>query len=223
MMKAIVLLSGGLDSSTTAYVARSQGFELHALSFDYGQTHRRELDSARRVSAALCAASHEEVKLTLPSLYSALLGGAPIPDARPDQGGIPDTYVPGRNLIFLSVGASYAESLGAAAIFAGMNAVDYSGYPDCRPEFLALVQAIFNVGTRAGVEGHPLLLRTPLLSLTKKQIVLKGQELGLDFSLTWSCYRGGEKACGRCDSCRLRLKGFREAGLKDPLPYERRA
>lgn len=219
-MKAVVLLSGGLDSATASAIAKSQGYELYALTFDYGQRHRKELDCARKVAGFLAMAAHQIIPLTLPTLNSSLLNrDIPIPESSHNSRTIPTTYVPGRNLIFLAMAASYAEGIGSRDIFAGMNAVDYSGYPDCRPEFVQAFQIALNLGTKAGVEGSPFTLHTPLMRLSKSEIIRRGLALGLDYSLTWSCYRGEEEACGHCDSCRLRLQGFQKAGVKDPLKY----
>ncbi|MGA1819854.1 MAG: 7-cyano-7-deazaguanine synthase QueC [Thermoplasmatota archaeon] len=219
----MVLLSGGIDSSTTLAIARSMGYECHALTLLYGQTHEKEIISAREVAASLGAAEHRV--LELPSgmfSRSALTGDMEIPFDRnvdhPD--GIPATYVPARNLIFLSIASGCAEVLDADAVFIGATAVDYSGYPDCRPEFMSSFEQTVNLATKRGVEGRPIRVIAPLLDMKKHQIISKGIELGLDLSLTWSCYSGGKKACGRCDSCLYRLKGFAEAGIDDPIEYE---
>ena len=220
-MKAVVLLSGGLDSATAAAVAKSQGFELYALSFSYGQRHKKELQCARRVGDFFGVKEHRLLSIELPWARSALTSkDIPVPEDSFDPTSVPVTYVPARNIIFLAFAASYAEALGASEVFAGMNAVDYSGYPDCRPQFLNAFQEALNLGTKSGAEGSALSIRTPLAGLTKAEIVGYGLKLGVDYSLTWSCYKGGEKACGHCDSCLLRLKGFREAGVQDPLEYE---
>jgi 7-cyano-7-deazaguanine synthase len=220
-MKAVVLLSGGLDSATAAAVAKSQGFELYALSFDYGQRHKKELQCARRVGDFFGIKEHRLLSIDLPWARSALTSeDIPVPEDSFDPTSVPVTYVPARNIIFLAFAASYAEALGASDVFAGMNAVDYSGYPDCRPQFLHAFQEALNLGTKSGAEGSAFNIRTPLAGLTKAEIVRYGLKLGVDYSLTWSCYKGGEKACGHCDSCLLRLKGFREAGVQDPLEYE---
>ena len=223
--RAVVLLSGGLDSATALAIARAEGFETYALSFDYGQRHDRELDSARRVAAALGAKEHLVLRLDLRAIGgSALTADIPVPKGRSVEAmssGIPVTYVPARNTIFLSHALAWAEVLECQDIFIGVNALDYSGYPDCRPEFIEAFERMANLATRAGVEGHSRLrIHTPLIRLTKAEIVARGTALGVDFGLTWSCYepRPDGLACGRCDSCLLREKGFREAGLRDPVP-----
>jgi 7-cyano-7-deazaguanine synthase len=223
--RAVVLLSGGLDSATALALARAEGFETYALSFDYGQRHDRELDSARRVAAALGAKEHLVLRLDLrPIGGSALTADIPVPKGRSVEAmgsGIPVTYVPARNTIFLSHALAWAEVLECQDIFIGVNALDYSGYPDCRPEFIEAFERMANLATRAGVEGSSRLrIHTPLIRLTKAEIVSRGTALGVDFGLTWSCYepRPDGLACGHCDSCLLREKGFREAGLRDPVP-----
>jgi 7-cyano-7-deazaguanine synthase len=223
--RAVVLLSGGLDSATVLAVARAEGFDAYALSFDYGQRHDRELDSARRVAAALGAKEHLVLRLDLRAIGgSALTADIPVPKGRRVEAmgsGIPVTYVPARNTIFLSHALAWAEVLECQDIFIGVNALDYSGYPDCRPEFIEAFERMANLATRAGVEGRSRLrIHTPLIRLTKAEIVARGTALGVDFALTWSCYepRPDGLACGRCDSCLLREKGFREAGLRDPVP-----
>ncbi|HET8530627.1 MAG TPA: 7-cyano-7-deazaguanine synthase QueC [Methylomirabilota bacterium] len=222
--RAVVLLSGGLDSATALAIARAAGFETHALSFDYGQRHDRELDSARRVATALGAKEHLVLRLDLRAIGgSALTADIPVPKGRSVEAmgsGIPVTYVPARNTIFLSHALAWAEVLESQDIFIGVNALDYSGYPDCRPEFIDAFERMANLATRAGVEGRSRLrIHTPLIRLTKAEIVARGTALGVDFGLTWSCYepRPDGLACGRCDSCLLREKGFREAGLRDPV------
>ena len=224
--RAVVLLSGGLDSATTAAIARSEGFAVHALSFRYGQRHAGEIQSARRVAAAIGAAEHVVAEID-PRAFggSALTDGGPVPHDRPLEQigeGVPTTYVPARNTIFLAYALGWAEVLGARDIFIGANAVDYSGYPDCRPEFLEAFERVANLGTRAGIEeGAPFRVRAPLLRLSKCEIILRGHALGVDYGLTSSCYDpspAGE-ACGTCDACRLRLNGFREAELTDPVRY----
>jgi 7-cyano-7-deazaguanine synthase len=223
--QAVVLLSGGLDSATALAIARAEGFETYALSFDYGQRHDRELDSARRVAAALGAKEHLVLRLDLRAIGgSALTADIAVPKGRSVEAmgsGIPVTYVPARNTIFLSHALAWAEVLECQDIFIGVNALDYSGYPDCRPEFIEAFERMANLATRAGVEGRSRLrIHTPLIRLTKAEIVARGIALGVDFGLTWSCYepRPDGLACGRCDSCLLREKGFREAGLRDPVP-----
>ena len=223
--RAVVLLSGGLDSATALAVARDEGFESYALSFDYGQRHDRELESARRVADALGAKQHLVLRLDLRSIGgSALTADIPVPKSRSESemaAGIPVTYVPARNTIFLSHALAWAEVLESSDIFIGVNALDYSGYPDCRPEYIEAFEHMANLATRAGVEGTMRLrIHTPLIDLSKAQIVRLGTDLGVDFGLTWSCYepRPDGRACGRCDSCLLRRKGFSESGLADPVP-----
>ncbi|MDY6833187.1 MAG: 7-cyano-7-deazaguanine synthase QueC [Chloroflexota bacterium] len=218
-MKAVILLSGGLDSATTAAVARSQGFGLYALTFDYNQRHKKELSCAQKIGHSLSVQDHQFIELHLPKLNSALIDTSiPIPKGHIRQT-IPETYVPARNLIFLSIAAAYAESIGAIDIFVGVNAIDYSGYPDCRPEFIEAFQTALNTGTKVAIMGKPFDIQTPLINLTKGEIIRWGISLGVDYSLTWSCYQGGEKACGECGSCMLRQRGFQEAGINDPLEY----
>jgi 7-cyano-7-deazaguanine synthase len=220
--KAIVLLSGGLDSATTLAIATAAGFDCHCLSFDYGQRHRAELAAAARVAAAQRAAEHRVLKLDL-----AQFGGSALTDTAIDvpvagvQPGIPVTYVPARNTIMLSLALAWAEVLEARAIFVGVNAVDYSGYPDCRPEFIAAFERLANLATRAGVEGQHLQIAAPLMALSKAEIIQRGHALGVDYSLTVSCYQADSqgRACGRCDACRLRREGFLQAGLCDPTSY----
>ena len=221
--RAVVLLSGWLDSTTTLAIARAEGYACHALSFDYGQTHARELESARRVAEALEAIDHRVLRLDLRSVGgSALTGDMAVPKGRSEAAiadGIPVTYVPARNTIFLAHALGLAEVLGAQDIFIGVNALDYSGYPDCRPEFIEAFERLANLATKAGVEGTSRFrVHTPLIALSKAQIVLRGWELGVDFALTWSCYepRPDGRPCGACDSCLLRAKGFAEARLVDP-------
>ena len=227
MKKAVVLLSGGVDSATTLAIARAEGYELYALSFSYGQRHSRELESARRVAAALGAKEHLILTLDLRAIGgSALTADIPVPKGRSAEEigrGIPVTYVPARNTIFLSHALAWAEVLGAEHIFFGANIYDYSGYPDCRREYVDAFERMANLATKAGVEGTSRFkIHTPLIRMTKAEIVRRGHDLGLDFGLTWSCYEptSDSKACGRCDSCLLRKKGFAEAGLTDPLPYQ---
>jgi len=223
--RAVVLLSGGLDSSTVLAVARERGFETHCLSVDYGQRHRGELLAARRVARVLGAASHRVARVNLPLFGgSALTDGAiAVPKDRAEAGmvdGIPVTYVPARNTVMLSLALAWAEVLGASDIFLGVNAVDYSGYPDCRPPFLRAFEKLARLATRAGVEGGRLRIHAPLLRLSKKGIVRLGTRLGVPFGITQTCYdpiRG--RACGRCDACHLRRRGFEEAGVPDPTRY----
>jgi 7-cyano-7-deazaguanine synthase len=227
MKRAVVLLSGGLDSATTLAICRHDGFEPCALSFDYGQRHRIELNAATRVAAALGAREHRIAKIDLRVFGgSALTDDIAVPKNRePDSlNEIPVTYVPARNTIFLSYALAWCEVLGAADIFIGANAIDYSGYPDCRPEFISAFERMANAATKAGVEGTRFKIHAPLLSMSKAEIIRKGTELGVDFSITHSCYDPGADgvACGECDSCRLRLEGFRAAGLVDPIRYANR-
>ena len=223
--RAVVLLSGGLDSATCLAWARSQRFACTTLAIDYGQRHRVELDAARRVARALGAADHREVAADLRAIGgSALTADLDVPKDRAahDIGvGIPVTYVPARNTVFLSIALGLAESLGATDIVAGMNALDYSGYPDCRPEFVRAFEALARVATRAGIEGAAYTVHTPLMALDKAGIVRLGASLGVDYAMTWSCYdpAPGGGACGRCDACLLRKKGFAEAGVPDPTVY----
>ncbi|MEW6320074.1 MAG: 7-cyano-7-deazaguanine synthase QueC [Acidobacteriota bacterium] len=221
MQAAVVLLSGGLDSATAAAVARREGFALHALTVRYGQRHAQELAAARAVARALGAARHLEVDVDLRSIGgSALTAGIDVPKDRPlDHADIPVTYVPARNTVFLSLALGWAEVLGAADIFIGVNALDYSGYPDCRPAFIQAFERLAAVGTRAGVEGRRLRVHTPLISMTKAEIIRLGLSLGVDYGLTHSCYDppSDGRPCGRCDSCRLRAAGFAQVGVPDPL------
>jgi 7-cyano-7-deazaguanine synthase len=223
---AVILLSGGLDSATVGAIASSQGFELFALSFDYGQRHRGELEAARRVADALGVKRHVVLSIDLRQFgASALTAAIDVPKGRSTDemaAGVPITYVPARNTVFLSLALGYAEVLDAADIFIGVNAVDYSGYPDCRPEFIAAFERMANLATRASVEGKlTFKIHTPLVSWSKAEIIRQGTRLGIDYGLTRSCYDldAGGAACGACDSCLLRLKGFQEAGLTDPAPY----
>jgi 7-cyano-7-deazaguanine synthase len=219
--KAVVLLSGGLDSVTAAAIAKSEGYELYALSFSYGQRHSKELECARRVGETLGVADHVTVEFDLCKWGgSALTADIDVPLDRAGEEmstGIPITYVPARNTIFLSFALGYAEVVGADTIVIGVNQLDYSGYPDCREEFLDAFERTANLATKAGTEeGRSMRIYAPLLHLSKAEIIQLGTELGVDYSLTWSCYQGGETPCGRCDSCILRAEGFRKAGLIDP-------
>ena len=226
--RAVVLLSGGLDSATVLAIARSQGYEAYALSFSYGQRHAWELEAAKSVAASLGAAQHRIAQIDLRVFGgSALTADIAVPKGRATEEmahGIPVTYVPARNTIFLSFALAWAEVIGSSDIFIGVNALDYSGYPDCRPEFIEAYERMANLATKAGVEGRQRLeIHTPLIVLTKAQIIAKGIELGVDYSLTSSCYDpspAGEP-CGECDSCLLRQKGFRENGIADPLRYRK--
>ena len=218
--KAVVLLSGGLDSYTTAAIARAEGFELYALTVRYGQVHTAELAAARRIARMLAVRRHLELDVDLGSIGgSALTGSVPVPKDRVLTPAIPPTYVPARNTVLLALALGWAEVLGARDLFIGVNAVDYSGYPDCRPEYLEAFERLAALATRAGVEGLPTRLHAPLLRSSKADIVRRGAALGLDYGLTVTCYDPGpgDRPCGRCDSCRLRARGFEEAGLSDPL------
>jgi 7-cyano-7-deazaguanine synthase len=223
---AVILLSGGLDSATTLAIAKAAGFACHALSFRYGQRHLIELAAAERVAASLGVHSHRTIEIDLRQFGgSALTSDIAVPkqeSAAQIGAGIPITYVPARNTIFLSFALAFAEVLSARDIFLGVNALDYSGYPDCRPEFIAAFERMANLATKAAVEGHSLTIHAPLLHLTKAQIIRRGQELGVDYALTTSCYdpHPSGLACGHCDSCLLRLKGFAENGLEDPIEYQ---
>ncbi len=221
MTRAVVLLSGGLDSATALALARSAGFECYTLSFEYGQRHRAELDAAQRIAVALGARKHREVPISV-----GLYGGSALTDPDidvPEHGGegIPVTYVPARNTVFLGLALGWAEVLGAEAIYIGVNAIDYSGYPDCRPEFIAAFQSLAALATKQGVEGQPVRIVAPLIELTKVQIIELGVGLGVDYGLTVSCYRADAqgRACGACDSCRLRREGFAAAVVEDPTRY----
>ena len=224
MNRAVVLLSGGLDSATTLAICAREGFEAHTLSFEYGQRHHIEVLAAKRVAESLGVRDHRIAQIDLRVFGgSALTDEIPVPKDRDqkDASSIPITYVPARNTIFLSYALAWCEVLGAADIFIGANAVDYSGYPDCRPEFISAFEALAGVATKAGVEGTSFRIHAPLLAMSKAQIVEAGARLGVDFALTHSCYdpTPDSLACGRCDSCRIRLEGFRQAGRKDPIPY----
>ena len=225
MKPAVVLVSGGLDSATTLAICRHDGFEPCALSFDYGQRHKLELNAAQRVAAAIGAREHRIAKIDLRVFGgSALTDDIAVPKNRESDTEIPVTYVPARNTIFLSYALAWGEVLGAADIFIGANAIDYSGYPDCRPEFISAFERMANLATKAGAEGTRFKIHAPLISMSKAEIIRKGMELGVDFSLTHSCYDPGVDgvACGECDSCRLRQEGFRAAGLMDPIRYASR-
>ncbi len=226
MKRAVVLVSGGLDSATTLAICRQQGFEPYALSFDYGQRHRLELNAAQRVAVSLGVRDHPIAKIDLRVFGgSALTDNIAVPKKRDTEreSEIPVTYVPARNTIFLSYALAWCEVLGAADIFIGANAIDYSGYPDCRPEFISAFEHLAAVATKAGVEGTKFQIHAPLIRMSKADIIRKGVERGVDFSLTHSCYdpTADGLACGECDSCQLRLAGFREAGLADPIAYAR--
>ncbi len=220
MAKAVVLLSGGLDSATIVAMAQADGFEVHALSIRYGQRHSSELNAAVAVAQHLGVAEHKFVDVDLRTIGgSALTDDIAVPAA--GERGIPVTYVPARNTILLALALGWAEVLAAQDLFVGVNAVDYSGYPDCRPEFIAAFEQLANLATKAGVEGDSFRLHTPLIEMTKAEIIRRGVKLGVDYALTISCYRADDqgRACGRCDSCNFRLRGFREAGIVDPTRY----
>ena len=220
--KAVILVSGGLDSATVLAMAREQGYEIYALSLDYGQRHRSELFAAARIAKALGAREHRTIKLDLTGW-----GGSALTDSHIDvptdgaSSGIPITYVPARNTIFLSLSLAWAEAIGAVDIFAGMNAVDYSGYPDCRPDYIAAYQTMARLATKSGVEGGAITIHTPIIKMSKADIVREGTRLGVDYALTVSCYQADDhgRACGKCDSCRLRKEGFDAAGVADPTRY----
>ena len=227
--KAVVLVSGGLDSATVLAIAIEQGFECYCLAFDYGQRHRSELDASLRVSKAQGATEHKVVELDLRAIGGSALTDQTIavPDCQSStessDSDIPVTYVPARNTVFLSIALGWAEVLGVSDIFIGVNAVDYSGYPDCRPEYIAAFEKMANLATRASVEGRHFRIHTPLISLTKEAIITRGLELGVDYRLTVSCYQASPEglACGRCDSCAIRKRGFEAAGVADPTRYLR--
>ena len=221
--KAVVLLSGGLDSATALAIARDNGFECHALSFDYGQRHDAELAAARAVAESLGVVEHKIIRIGLEDFGGSALTDHSI-DVPEEQGeGIPVTYVPARNTVFLSLALGWAEVTEAYDIFIGVNAVDYSGYPDCRPEFIEAFENVANLATRAAVLGRRFRIHAPLIHMTKAEIVQAGTRLGVDYSLTVSCYQADSagRACGRCDSCRFRRQGFADAGIPDPTPYQR--
>ena len=225
MKRAVVLLSGGLDSTTTLAIAISQGYATYALSFDYGQRHKIEIEAARRIVKSLGVKEHRVVEIDN-CLFgdSALTDDVDVPKSRSEKeisAGIPVTYVPARNIIFLSHALAWAEMIPAGHIFIGVHAIDYSGYPDCRPEFIAMFELLANIGTKAGVEGRRFQIHAPLIKMSKAQIVSKAIELDVDLALTHSCYdpTPAGRACGQCDSCQLRRKGFREAGVIDPIQY----
>ncbi|KKD34773.1 7-cyano-7-deazaguanine synthase QueC [Limnoraphis robusta] len=223
-MKAVILLSGGLDSSTVLYQAKADGYECYAISFDYQQRHQRELTSAQQIAESAGIVEHQVVKFDL-----TLWGGSALTDRKIDlprdrsldqmSETIPITYVPARNTIFLSFALGYAETVNASRVYIGVNALDYSGYPDCRPDYIDAMQDVFRLGTKQGREGNPILIYSPLIHLKKTEIIQLGNQLGVPWEKTWSCYAGEEKACGVCDSCKLRLAAFQELGLTDPIPY----
>lgn len=227
--KAVVILSGGLDSTTCMGIAQEEGYEVYPITFDYGQRHKIEIDNARRVAEHYGVTSRHKI-ISLSFLRD--FGASALTDESIDipkghhieneEQEVPVTYVPGRNLLFLSIAASYAEASGAETIYIGVNALDYSGYPDCRPEFIAKVEDVIRVATKVGIQGQSIRIATPLIHWTKAEIIQQGMKLGVPYMLTTSCYNGELEACGECDSCRLRLKGFAEAGLTDPIPYKTR-
>ena len=222
MPKAVVLLSGGLDSATVLAMARDQGYECYTMSFDYGQRHRAELNAAKRLSAALGAVDHKTVRIDLDGIGGSALTDPDIDVPTQMEEGIPVTYVPARNTVFLSLALGWAEVLAAQDLFIGVNAVDYSGYPDCRPEFIKSFEQTANLATKAGVEGQHFSIHAPLVEMTKAQIIQTGSALGVDYAMTVSCYQADDqgRACGVCDSCRLRRDGFEKAGVEDPTDYK---
>jgi 7-cyano-7-deazaguanine synthase len=227
MPEAIVLLSGGLDSSTVLALAKERGYDVVALTFDYGQKHKRELNSSKKMAHYFKAKEHIIIPLSLGKLLRSSLTreSMSIPENRTEEeisSGVPDTYVPSRNIIFLSIAASIAESRGAEAIFIATNSVDFSGYPDCTAEFMSAFQSTLDIGTKAGREGRGIRVEAPILMKSKGDIVREAVRLKVPMEDTWSCYKGGVIACGKCDSCLLRLRGFSEAGIRDPLEYEGR-
>ena len=226
MRKAVCLLSGGLDSCVVATIAKKElGYDLYCLTVKYGQRHSKEIESAKMIAKKLGAKEHIVLDIGLNRLCrtSSLINKNRTLEERNIQeigNSIPSTYVPARNIIFLSLALAYAENIDADAIFIGANAVDWSGYPDCRPEFINAFKKVIETGTKSGIEGRKIDIKAPIIDLPKSEIIKRGMELGAPLELTWSCYKGGEKACGKCDSCLLRLKGFKEAGHRDPLKYE---
>ena len=223
--KAVVLVSGGLDSSTVLALALQQGYRCYTLSFDYGQRHRSELEAAKRVSELMKVEEHKIVRLDLGTIGGSALTDTTIDVPEHETAGIPVTYVPARNTVFLSIALGWAEVLEADTIFLGVNAVDYSGYPDCRPEYISSFEAMANLATRAGVEGKKLSIQAPLIDMTKGEIISAGASLGVDYSQTVSCYQASIEglACAKCDSCRLRIEGFNQAGISDPTRYKNSA
>ncbi len=227
MPKAVILLSGGLDSSTVLYQARQDGYSCYALSFDYQQRHQRELVAAQVIATAAQVVEHQVINFDLQRWGGSALTDRSIDlpiDRDLDQmaADIPVTYVPARNTIFLSFALAYAETIGAERVYIGVNALDYSGYPDCRPDYIQAMQTVFTLGTKQGREGQPITIEAPLIQLRKTEIILLGNQLGVPWADTWSCYSGTEQSCGVCDSCRLRLAAFAELELSDPLPYDPR-
>jgi 7-cyano-7-deazaguanine synthase len=222
MKRAVILLSGGLDSVTALAMAKSQGFDCYTLSFNYGQRHDSELVASAKLSKLYGAIEHKVINIDLRSIGGSALTDDNFAVPEQEQQGIPITYVPARNTIFLSIALGWAEVLSAQAIYVGVNAVDYSGYPDCRPDFIAAFETLANLATKTGVEGHKLSIHAPLINMSKAEIILQGTKLGVDYSQTVSCYQADNegKACGRCDSCRLRRQGFEQAGIVDPTQYK---
>jgi 7-cyano-7-deazaguanine synthase len=222
MKRAVILLSGGLDSVTALAMAKSQGFDCYTLSFNYGQRHDSELVASAKLSKLYGAIEHKVINIDLRSIGGSALTDDNFAVPEQEQQGIPITYVPARNTIFLSIALGWAEVLSAQAIYVGVNAVDYSGYPDCRPNFIAAFETLANLATKTGVEGHKLSIHAPLINMSKADIILQGTKLGVDYSQTVSCYQADNegKACGRCDSCRLRRQGFEQAGIVDPTQYK---
>ena len=219
--KAVVLLSGGLDSTTVIAKVKADGYDVYALSFDYGQRHDSELEAAKRVAAQFSVTEHKIVPMNLRSIGGSALTDDSIDVPEEESEGIPVTYVPARNTVFLSIALGWAEVINADAICIGVSAVDYSGYPDCRPEYIAAFETLANLATKRGIEGNPISISTPLIDLSKAQTIELGNSLGVDYSMTVSCYQANEngEACGKCDSCRLRIKGFEDAGIADPTRY----
>lgn len=221
--RAVVLLSGGLDSATVLAIANARGYSCYALSLDYGQRHVAELNAAKRVAASLGVAEHKVLPIALDAIGGSALTDRELEVPQNFSEGIPVTYVPARNTVFLSLALGWAEVTGARDIFVGVNALDYSGYPDCRPEYIATFEKLANLATRAGVEGESFHIQAPLIDLTKARIIQEGMSLGVDYALTVSCYQADDqgRACGVCDSCRFRAQGFREAGVEDPTLYQK--
>lgn len=225
MKKAVVLLSGGLDSSTCVGIAKNEGYEIYALTFNYGQRHNKEIESAKAIAEYFCVAEHRIIDIDLRQIGGSALtdDSIEVPEDRDLEiigEDIPKTYVPARNTILLSFALAYAEVIDADAIYIGANALDYSGYPDCRPEYYKAFEEVARLGTKRGVEGRPVEIKFPLINMSKSEIIRTGIRLGVPYELTWSCYKGGKKACGVCDACKLRIKGFKEAGFADPIEYE---
>jgi 7-cyano-7-deazaguanine synthase len=220
MKKAVILLSGGMDSTTCMSVAYKEGYDMYPISFDYNQRHKKELECAKNVAEFYKVKQHKIIKLDNVGGSALTDFTIDVPDYKGDSEKIPVTYVPARNILFLSYAVGYGEVIDAEAIFIGVSSVDYSGYPDCRPEFIEAFQKAINIGTKRGVEGRPIKIITPLINLTKAETVKLAVKNQAPLHLTTTCYKGGEKACGICDSCRLRIKGFKEAGIKDPIEYE---